>query len=99
MLDSYMVWFYILCFLTQQRWLESSKPIRKQLKGECDLLISVAHRTLVYRGPFLSSNPQCAPNIWDLDSPWSRWYDMSDFSVSGDASQSALLSYEQERER
>ena len=34
---------YILCFLVQQRWLEASKPIRKQLKGWCDLFISVEH--------------------------------------------------------
>ncbi|KAG8508601.1 Tyrosine-protein phosphatase non-receptor type 3, partial [Galemys pyrenaicus] len=25
------------------RWLESSKPIRKQLKGGCDLLVAVTH--------------------------------------------------------
>lgn len=63
-----MVWFYILCFLTRQRWLEPSKPIRKQLKGERDLLVSVEHGVLVYHGPFLFSYHPCARNNWDLDS-------------------------------
>lgn len=41
--------------LDSPRWLEASKPIRKQLKGGSDLLISVEPLMLVLLGLFLSS--------------------------------------------